>query len=285
MAQTKIADITVGHRFRKDMGDIDALANSIQANGLLQPIGITPDLQLVFGGRRLKACQSLGLTEIDTKVIDCDALIAEQDENTVRKAFCISEQVAIADAIAAKLADRRGGDRKSDQAGNISGLIDKGETRDIAAAKAGLGSGKTYEAAKKVIQTGSPALVSALDEGKLTINSASKLATLPIDVQESIDYSNDKKIRGQAWTITRREKRNAEKESGAIVPSGKQKPEIQPDINRLYEKGSSLSAHVLAHRANTAIVQIGRCDPNAIAAIQSIQATLNHQLEAITKGV
>ena len=74
----------------------------------------------------------------------------------MRKAFTVSERVAIAQAVAENLKDRQGGDRKSDQAGNISHLIDKGRTTDIAAAKAGLGSGKTYETAKKVVETGSP---------------------------------------------------------------------------------------------------------------------------------
>jgi len=37
--------------------------------------------------------------------------------------------------------------------GNIS-LIDSGQTRDIAAAKAGLDSGKTYDAAKRVVEHG-----------------------------------------------------------------------------------------------------------------------------------
>jgi hypothetical protein len=42
-----------------------------------------------------------------------------------------------------EIGQRQGGDRKTDQAGNISGLIDKGDTRDIAADKSGIGSGKT----------------------------------------------------------------------------------------------------------------------------------------------
>ena len=64
--------------------------------------------------------------------------------------------VAIAEAVAERLGKRQGGDRKTDQPGNISGLIDKGETRDLAAAKAGLGSGKTLEAAQTVIAKGVP---------------------------------------------------------------------------------------------------------------------------------
>ena len=53
-----------------------------------------------------------------------------------------------AEAVAERLGKRQGGDRKTDQSGNISTLIDHGKTRDLAAAKAGLGSGKTLEAAQ-----------------------------------------------------------------------------------------------------------------------------------------
>ena len=36
----KMEDIEVGERFRKDMGDIEALAQSISKDGLIQPIAI-----------------------------------------------------------------------------------------------------------------------------------------------------------------------------------------------------------------------------------------------------
>ena len=55
--------------------------------------------------------------------------------------------LAIAQRIAERMGARHGGDRKTDQGGNISTLSDHGKTRDLAAAKAGLGSGKTLEAA------------------------------------------------------------------------------------------------------------------------------------------
>ena len=50
-----LSSINVGARHRKDMGDVSALAASIEAVGLLQPIGVTSDLRLVFGDRRLRA--------------------------------------------------------------------------------------------------------------------------------------------------------------------------------------------------------------------------------------
>ena len=60
MTETRaIADIQIGKRHRKDMGDLPALAESIRAEGLLQPVGITGAGELVFGERRLAACRDL----------------------------------------------------------------------------------------------------------------------------------------------------------------------------------------------------------------------------------
>ena len=46
-------------------------------------------------------------------------------------------------AIQGQVAGRHGGDRKTDQGGNISTLNEPGKSRDIAARAAGLGCGKT----------------------------------------------------------------------------------------------------------------------------------------------
>ena len=44
LKEIKIADIRVGSRHRRDMGDLTTLAESIRREGLLQPIGVTdPD--------------------------------------------------------------------------------------------------------------------------------------------------------------------------------------------------------------------------------------------------
>ena len=111
MAKHDINMIIVESRFRKDLGDIDALKASMTALGQLQPIGVDEGRRLVFGGRRLEAARQLGWATIDAKVVDCDALIAEHDENEMRKAFTVSERVAIADAVAERLGQRHGVDR------------------------------------------------------------------------------------------------------------------------------------------------------------------------------
>ena len=70
-----------------------------------------------------------------------DALKVERDENDQRKEPTVSEKVALAEAITERLQGRQGtGPAK--RGGNIStSSDDTGKTRDIAAAKAGLGSG------------------------------------------------------------------------------------------------------------------------------------------------
>jgi hypothetical protein len=65
--------------------------------------------------------------------------------------------------VAERLGKRKGQRTDLGTSGNISGG-EKGETRDLAAAKAGFGSGKTLEAAQAVIAEGAPELVAAMDK-------------------------------------------------------------------------------------------------------------------------
>lgn len=99
-----LSSIHVGERYRKDLGDIDALAASIKAVGLLHAIVATnsPEgtLHLVAGQRRLEACRLLGWERIPVRVLRIEDLIrAERDENEVRMPFSPSEAVAIAAAL------------------------------------------------------------------------------------------------------------------------------------------------------------------------------------------
>jgi ParB/RepB/Spo0J family partition protein len=97
MPKSAIADITVGDRHRQDMGDLEELADSIKRQGVLQPIGVTADDELVFGKRRLLACRDiLGWDTIDCRVVDVTSLVeGEHDENLMRKDFTLSERHAI----------------------------------------------------------------------------------------------------------------------------------------------------------------------------------------------
>jgi ParB family chromosome partitioning protein len=59
----KIKDIKVGERFRRKLGNIDLLAQSIKEEGLLYPILVDKDGNLIDGQRRLVALKQLGIKE------------------------------------------------------------------------------------------------------------------------------------------------------------------------------------------------------------------------------
>lgn len=66
-----IADIQVGKRHRRDLGDVDALAASIEDIGLLNPITVDEDGRLLAGARRLAACKRLGWKMVPVNVVRC----------------------------------------------------------------------------------------------------------------------------------------------------------------------------------------------------------------------
>jgi ParB family chromosome partitioning protein len=61
--------IKVGKRHRKDMGDIAALAASIEDIGLLHPVTVDETNSLLAGARRLAACKHLGWREMPVNVV------------------------------------------------------------------------------------------------------------------------------------------------------------------------------------------------------------------------
>lgn len=104
------------------------------------------------------------------KTIKLTALKVERDENDQRKPPTTSERVALAEAIEAKEKKDAEGRMKAgvQPSGNISLGSGTGQVRDILAQKVGLGSGKTLEAAQKVIERDIPELVEAMDRGRIS---------------------------------------------------------------------------------------------------------------------
>jgi ParB family transcriptional regulator, chromosome partitioning protein len=68
-----IAAIKVGKRYRRDLGDIDALAASIEDIGLLHPIIVDEQGFLLAGARRLAACKRLGWKKIPVNIVKAAA--------------------------------------------------------------------------------------------------------------------------------------------------------------------------------------------------------------------
>jgi hypothetical protein len=192
----KISQIEVGDRIRKDMGDLLPLQVSIETVGLLQPIGITTDMKLVYGGRRLEAFKQLKRKTIPCVVVDFDNLLqAENDENddAIRKSFTPSEKLAIAKQLEVVIGERRGNPSIAKKTPKTSGNpnsginsgIEKGtETRKHVAKASGLGNETTLRQMEKVKEKCSADVQSEVDTGAISISDAASVAHLPHDVQD-----------------------------------------------------------------------------------------------------
>ena len=104
--QIDIGRIVIGNRIRKNVGDINGLAENIKEIGLLHPIVIDENNQLIAGQRRLSACQQLGWKTVPVRVLDLDALLhqkAEASENLYRQDLTPAEKELAASALLARI--------------------------------------------------------------------------------------------------------------------------------------------------------------------------------------
>ena len=232
MLQTlKISDIKVGNRHRKDMGDLTSLADSIKEEGLLQPIGVTEKLELVFGERRLRAHKDiLKKKTILARIVDVRSIIqGEYAENEIRKNFTPSERVAIAKAIERKVGNRQGQRTDKQLVGKIPQVGAGKKTREVAAERAGFGNDKTYRQAAKVVQNGTARLIQAMDSGRVSISAASILADADADEQEAVLELDERAILQAAKEIRARQaEQRAEHQDSKTV-----KPQVRPRKERL----------------------------------------------------
>ncbi|MFH5228045.1 ParB N-terminal domain-containing protein [Antrihabitans spumae] len=159
-----VDSIIVGARHRADLGDIDALAASIDREGLLQPLTVTIDGVLVCGARRLAAIKQLRWRTVSVWVRSglsdrLGQLLGEQDDNALHKPLTQLEAATLyrelkqemsADAARRQAATRFTSDHQpgSDGGGQCpppsAGQL--GKTREQAAAMIpGSASYKTFE--------------------------------------------------------------------------------------------------------------------------------------------
>ena len=93
--QVPINDIIIKKRIRKNMGEIDILAESLKRHGQISPIVISRKNVLIAGERRLEAARSLGWRTINVVISEITdeltKLEYEAEENMQRKDFTPKE--------------------------------------------------------------------------------------------------------------------------------------------------------------------------------------------------
>ena len=95
----KIGDIKVKKRVRQNLGDLESLKDSLKTYGLLNPITLNADMELVAGQGRLEAAKGIGWETINAVILDrgvdkVKQLELELEENNQRKDFSDEELMA-----------------------------------------------------------------------------------------------------------------------------------------------------------------------------------------------
>ena len=227
-----IDEIKVGDRYRKDLGDIGPLVNSIRKIGLIHPVVINGSNELIAGERRLEAFKRLGRTSIPFRVIDVPSMLqAEHDENEIRKSFTLTERAAIADALE-KVIENQQGKRTDLDPAFVQGVkktsaeerakatsAPRGQSRKGAkvAKAAGFTSRQQRDRVKNVIANGTPALAEKMDAGEIDPTTADKIAKHPANKQTEMLAENATKGKARPKKRTRAEVARQKFKSGALA--------------------------------------------------------------------
>ena len=119
--------VIVKDRLREDYGDIAGLADSIMTHGLLHPLTVDADNNLIAGERRLKAMQRLGYQEVEIRrwgtLTEAERRELELEENLRRKDLTAHERSknTVELAQAAEHVDRETGEISTESAGKSRG--------------------------------------------------------------------------------------------------------------------------------------------------------------------
>lgn len=170
-----ISKIKVTDRIRQDFSGIEELAQDIAENGLINPIVVTSDYQLIAGERRLRAHQHLGRQEVEVNVMDvrdyAHHLQLEISENEHRRDFTFSERIAYGKKIE-ELERIKAKERMSAPEKEYLPEGEKGQVRDIVAEQAGFGSGRNYDKAKFIAEHATAEIIQELDAGIISTHKA-----------------------------------------------------------------------------------------------------------------
>jgi ParB family chromosome partitioning protein len=86
-----LSRVSVQKRVRMQLGDLQPLMDSLDARGLMNPITVNSDYELIAGHRRLESARRLGWEMIDVRVVDArdelGMLELELEENLHRLDF------------------------------------------------------------------------------------------------------------------------------------------------------------------------------------------------------
>ena len=171
------------------------LLSKVENCDLAQPVIVGSDLDLIAGFNRVAVYKYLGHDKISAVIVDIEAIILGMRSVTdIQDLILTSDQVAIATAIENHLGKHQGQrndltsncNKKSNISGQLFLTCDQvgDKTSYIPAKLAGFTSKDAYYRAKRVVVRGIPELIKAMNDKKVSISRAAKVAKLSIAQQQ-----------------------------------------------------------------------------------------------------
>ena len=95
--QLDISEIVINKRVRKNTGDLNQLAESMEKFGQMHPVIVNKKMELISGFRRVQCAKQLDWKTVFAIVVDVnsesDKLTMELEENLRRKDFTEEEKI------------------------------------------------------------------------------------------------------------------------------------------------------------------------------------------------
>lgn len=114
------------------------------------------------------------------------------EESCENKKLSVSERTMMGVAFEKEIGNRKG--KRSDLQSWENFPHVKGRTEELAALKVGFKNYKTYQQAKRVVQSGSSLLIQAMDEERISVSIAAKLAKLSYAEQQDLLQLTKKEV-------------------------------------------------------------------------------------------
>jgi len=167
------------------------LAADIAANGQREPV-VLWEGKVIDGRNRLAACERVGVVPTFTALASCPDPVAYVLSLNLHRRHLDTSQRAMVAAKALPLLSEQAKARQVMRLkhGNAASTPvpanlperEQGEAREHVATMANV-SPRTVETAAKVIKTGTPELIAAVEAGTVTVSAAADVATLPAEEQ------------------------------------------------------------------------------------------------------
>lgn len=161
--------------FPLDEEHIDDLADDIRKNGLLVPLE-TYEGKLLDGRRRWLACKKANVKP-RTMEAECTDPVAYVLSLNLHRRHLSPTQLGMVGARARAIYDEQAKARQKQGKEKLPYPSESGQARDAAGKAVGV-SGKTIDAATRVLKQGTPSLVAAVDADKLAVSTAARAAAM-----------------------------------------------------------------------------------------------------------